>query len=210
MRSPTFEAVAFACALTLITLSMSAHSALLSEDDPFFGPGSITQDTATRLQWLDVPLSKGLTVSEVLSEINPAGAFRGMRYATAAELTRLFQDAGIPVIGPVSGQQNLNYPIAQSLINLVGATAAQGVFPETVGFFDATPRGPTADIDFFFQGQSPAYLVGVGDAFRNPDLHWSTIGHWLVREVPEPRAWLLVAVGAFMCARTVARLRRTG
>jgi hypothetical protein len=192
----TARLIAATVAACLFTVRASAHATLLSIDDPVFGPGSITLDTTTGLEWLDVPLSTNLTFAQVTAKSLPGGMYAGLRHATGSELTRLFQDAGIPVIGDLTiGGQQLNYPIAGELIALVGATRFQGTFAETLGFYDSAVPGTTADIDFFFSSQAPAYLVSVTAGSRNPSVPWPQIGHWLVREVPEPSRNLLLASG---------------
>jgi hypothetical protein len=192
----TARLVAAAISACVFAAAGSARAALLSVDDPFFGPGSITRDTATGLEWLDVPLSVNRTFAEVLDEFGPGGDFRGLRHATGEEITQLFEDADIPVIGNLTiGGQQQNYPVAIDLIDLVGATGSQATFPETRGFYDAASPGSIAVLDFLFVSHAPAYLVTVDGGFNNPELHWPHIGHWLVREVPEPSSWTLLAVG---------------
>ncbi len=169
-------------------LTASAGAALISLDDPVFGAGSITRDTATGLDWLDVPISQGRTFLDVAGEFGSGGDFEGFRHATEAEFQSLVVNAGIPDINvPVTGDLT---PFTD-LIDLVGATDSQAGNPETLGFLNDLGSSPelrvNGDLDFFFSGGVPAYIASTGVS-RNESIVFDSVGHWLVRPGLEPLA----------------------
>ena len=168
-----------------LSWQVSAVAALISRDDPVFGVGSITRDTVTNLDWLDVPLSQGRTFIDVAGEFGSGGDFEGFRHATEAEFRTLVVNAGIPDINvTVTGDLT---PFT-NLINLLGATSSQEGNPETFGFLnDPNPGSPglrvNGDLDFFFSNGVPAYVAST-KASRSESVQFNSVGHWLV--VPEP------------------------
>jgi hypothetical protein len=177
-----------------VVASAPAPAALVSIDDLVFGAGSFTRDTESGLEWLDVSGTTLRTYAYVESQFGPGGEFAGLRRATAGEITALFVHAGIPVLNTSTGAE-ANVTPALALLALTGATSFQGPFAEALGFMAGTP-GQTADLDFFFQDSTPAYLASVGEASRNPTFEWATIGHWLVRLqlVSEPSTPVLLGL----------------
>jgi len=91
-----------------IWMSFATHASaqLISRDDATHGPNSITIDASSKLEWLDVTKSTfdetgayaPLSFNFVSSQFGAGGQFEGFRYATIAELTTLFVNAGIPNI----------------------------------------------------------------------------------------------------------------
>lgn len=96
--SKTIRLVAFA-----ISFSASySHAVLISKNDPIFGIDSVTLDTNTGLEWLDVNLSVSRPLTDLYGldgSINdftdPAGSFFGWRYAVQDEVLRFFSNAGL-------------------------------------------------------------------------------------------------------------------
>lgn len=80
-------------ALAGLTLSLSANAAIVSIDSSF-GADTITRDTATGLDWLDVTETLNLSYNEVTAQLGSGGAFEGYRYATEAELGTLISNFG--------------------------------------------------------------------------------------------------------------------
>lgn len=181
------------CACLALAAAAPAQAVLVSVDDAVFGAGSVTRDTVTGLEWLDISGTTLRTYAYVEGQFGPGGEFAGLRHATAQEVTGLFVHAGIPVLNSFQGA-DANVAAALALLALTGATSFQGPFPEAIGFMAGTP-GPTADLDFFFQNTTPAYLASVGLAFRTPNFQWQSIGHWLVRERPVPEPSVVVLLG---------------
>lgn len=168
------------------TLSCVAPGALVSNDDAVFGPGSITRDTDTGLEWLDVPLSQARTYLDVAGEFGPGGDFTGFRHATGDELVQLFTSAGIPNINTAATPANV--APATMLLDLVGATSMQGNNPEAFGFLSDHGLDPASrfngELAFVDTGVA-AYAASTNQISRNEGVVFNTVGHWLVR-VPEP------------------------
>ena len=81
--------------LTFLGLSVSpVNAAIMSADDSVFGIGSITTDDVSGLEWLDLTLSVGRNYADVSSQFGVGGDFASWRYATVAEITEFFTNAG--------------------------------------------------------------------------------------------------------------------
>ena len=181
-----------------LTWSVPARAALISLDDPVFGAGSITRDTDTNLEWLDVPFSEGDTFVDVAGEFGSGGEFEGFRHANAAEFETLVLNAGIPAINTIVTGDLTPFT---DLINLLGATSFQDGNPQTSGFLsDIDPFEPplrvNGDLDFLFFNGMPAYEANTSIA-RNETISFPGVGHYLVRPViPEPSTILgLLTIG---------------
>ena len=173
------------------TVSCSVFAVLMPANDVVFGVASITRDTDTGLEWLDVPLSQARTYLDVAGQFGPGGDFVGFRHATGDELVQLFTNAGIPNINSAASAANV--VAATALLDLVGATALQGSNPEVFGFLSDVGLDP----DSRFNGELAFVDIGV-DAYaattnqisRNEGVEFNSVGHWLVR-VPEPGTGLM-------------------
>ncbi|MGE5384503.1 MAG: hypothetical protein ACM3SV_01315 [Betaproteobacteria bacterium] len=75
-----------AAALSFFSTPVSAHWIAL---DSRFGPQTITLDTHTGLEWLDISVSDNLSSREVEQGFRSGGFLEGFRYATGAELCGL-------------------------------------------------------------------------------------------------------------------------
>ena len=84
-------------ALVGLTLSFSTSAAILSLDSSY-GSGTITRDTTSGLDWLDVTVTRGLSYDQVLDEMAPGGAYTGWRYATVTDLNQLITNFGYTAI----------------------------------------------------------------------------------------------------------------
>ena len=62
-----------------------ANSAIISVTDPIFGADSVTQDTVSGLDWLDVNLSVNRSYIDVSTQFGIGGDYEGWRYATVQE-----------------------------------------------------------------------------------------------------------------------------
>jgi hypothetical protein len=83
--------------LFVIAGALSAQGAVVSGDDPVFGPGSIVVDLSTGHQWLSPHFSLNRSIQDVSAQFGAGGEFEGFRYATQAELTALWQSAGMSI-----------------------------------------------------------------------------------------------------------------
>jgi len=73
----------------LIVFPKYSIAELQSIDDSVYGVDSITYDTETGLEWLDLHVSIGMTFSEVSDEIGPGLKFESWRRATWSEVLEL-------------------------------------------------------------------------------------------------------------------------
>ena len=203
-RRPTWLSSALAAAILIASIltAATAHAALLEGDDATHGLASLTIDTDTGLQWLDVNLSQGRTFLDVSGEFGVGGDFAGFRHASGVELVQLYTNAGIPDIN-TSDPTVANIAPATALMSLVGVTATQAGNPQTFGFL-SDMDGPglrfNGDIDFSTLNGVGGYQATTTEISRGESFVFSTVGHWLVR-VPEPSAGCL-AIGALLaCCR---------
>lgn len=174
-----------------------ARAVLLSVEDSVFGSGSVTRDTDSGLEWLDVNLSTNRSYSEVSAEFGSGGDFMGWRYATTADMTALFAGQGI-----------------SSPHNVIPGTDAFLVTLEMFGktlFAGDNEQHITATLGVFDDGSGTGYaelvsLINFGvledNANINPNTPFGpseTSGSWLVRSVavsvPEPGTLLLFGIG---------------
>jgi hypothetical protein len=81
--------------LSFLVLVIPRYSTaeLQSIDDPVYGVGSITYDTGTGLEWLDLTFSLNMTRSKVTDEFGPEGYFAGFRFASKDEVVDLMISA---------------------------------------------------------------------------------------------------------------------
>ena len=80
------------CLLVVLNVG-AAHAALVSGNDGVYGVGSLTLDSATGLEWLDLTQSTNLSINDVQGG---AGSFlaNGFHIATLSEVETLFTDGG--------------------------------------------------------------------------------------------------------------------
>ena len=185
--------VAFAASALFLAIS-PAQATLIDN-------GSYTTDTVTGLNWLD--LTSSLSLGKSFNTVTGlfATTLAGWHYASGAQVSKLFDDAG--GIGPYdfSGSPSANGTAAQLapvnlLISLLGNT----------GSFGNGGLGITSDVAPSLSHWDAAYLnVAVGyllvpqnwnnqtDTFSDPAL-----GSFLIRDavrVPEPASLMLFATG---------------
>lgn len=195
----------FAFLFTFWLSSGPAHAALLSVGDSVFGSNSVTRDTDSGLEWLDVNRSRNRSFGDVVSEFGPGGEFAGWRHATTAEITALFTGQGLSanyLAQPVTG-------LVLDLITLFGVTLVFGDavlhVDETIGIFDdgdgiLGPYGVASLTVADGTGLISEEKAFIGEDFVNSAAE-EFQGHWLVRaaptsvSVPEPATLALLAVG---------------
>jgi hypothetical protein len=104
-----------------LVTSLVLFGVMPSQASTLVDQGNNTYDPNTKLLWLDVTLTTNRSYNDVIANLNnPADVVYGYRYATAAELSQLFTDAGIP---------NGEVAAVESLILLLGNTS---VFEELI------------------------------------------------------------------------------
>lgn len=157
---------------------------LISFDDPVFGDNSITLDTDTGLEWLDLTKSTNRSFNDVSNELGVGGNFAGFRYATIDEINTFWANAGIPNIESFT-EANLE-PVA-SLMSLIGCTntCSSDIVVSSIGL-----SGSFASISSIYMpaiNQLLANTPPVGGAILISNISPITspgyphIGSWLVR-----------------------------
>ena len=210
--TPAMKTVNRILALSLILLGCRGVilAALLSVSDPRFGENTLTLDTSTSLAWLDLPISSGLSYDQVLAATQPGGALAGFSLATTQEVADFFRSADL-LPGGFYPESGTNTAKILSFISLVGATSSQNNRPEAFGITGSPAVNGVhyvEGIDFFYANGAAGYGVaspwgGFGDSYGT-----GTVGSWLVEVVPEPAAWRMAAIAAFMLAgRRCSNLR---
>ncbi|MEM8779192.1 MAG: hypothetical protein AAGF26_10030 [Cyanobacteria bacterium P01_G01_bin.49] len=173
----------FIGAILCFTWSASAKAALISVNDTVFGADSITRDTDTNLEWLDVPFSQGRTFIDVSGEFGLGGDFEGFRSANAAEFETLVLNSGIPGINTTVTGDLTSFT---NLIDLLGVTSFQDSNPQTSGFLSNSAGSQlriNGDLDFSLSNGTPAYEANTSIS-RNETLLFPNVGHYLVRSIP--------------------------
>jgi hypothetical protein len=188
----------------LLLAAGPSRAALIEADWLAAGDGLLTVDPDTGLQWLDWTASTNLSVDQVMAQLGSGGTFDGFRYATEAEVTQLYVDAGIP---DAPGITAANLIPVQELLALVGVTGTGGLGPFAIGWTASFSGGLRVQASLTDRsddlGQATFVTVlGFGDDFAT-----STWGHALVRVVPEPGTASLFAVSLALLAVVRRRLR---
>ena len=170
---------------------------LISENDPTFGPGALTLDTSTGLEWLSPIYSLGRSYTDVSGQFGVGGNFQGYRYASNAEITALFVSVGGVVVNDYTP---LNSQAVTTLHHFLGITEAEPFISRLAGYTgDAYPSIPNTEYIFQFNIDPSS---GFGE-FRNftVDDKGAALdfgGNFLVKNiaaVPEPSVWAMMVFG---------------
>jgi hypothetical protein len=170
-------------AVVLSLLGSGSYAALVDN-------GASMIDQGTGLEWLDLTQTKGMTVNDALA--STFVTVDGYAYATTAQVTTLFANAGFP-LAPPSFNNHLNDPAAELLLAGLGCTSI------VCGPTGGTGRG-WADAENTFNYQPFYSKGGLGSSYAIVSLGQATedvvnaeAGVYLVRTsvVPVPPAlWL--------------------
>lgn len=173
-------------------------------------------DTSTNLQWLDLTQTVGLTINQALA--STFVTTQGYVYATVAQVTTLFNNAGF--LSTNNSNNTANDPAALSLLSLLGCTQNCASPPKfnTGRGFAYNAAASTSTIDWYSRPNYHFGPLGSGAAVislqtTNKNLVDATSGHFLVRAynnvnvVPIPAALPLFA-SALVVLGFVARRRR--
>ncbi|HVL01049.1 MAG TPA: hypothetical protein VM553_14610 [Dongiaceae bacterium] len=216
--------------LITFAFSSSAQATLISLNS-VYGADSVTLDTNTGLEWLDVdtPLvyqqQNGLrSYNQVLSEVGAGGLFEGFRYAYRSEVEALlFNSFGFdPVTStPSNTPTEADKVAAGSLMSFLDYTLGWdlggGSFSKVLDavFDDENPDSPTGAMYVFFGVDHRQNLTGGSINFysqayinSNPNIY----GHFLVRQsainVDEPPAISLAMLSLALVFGWFQRKRR--
>jgi hypothetical protein len=190
-----------------LTTAPAALAALVSENS-VYGANTLTLDTNTGLEWLDVTLTQGQSINTVSSLLGAGQQFAGFRYAFRSELHTLILDGGVSAEPLFFSTAAGNVTAVANLISLLGQTFTQDPLEADLfgtlgwtgdhGFLgpDDAERG-----NIYIQrncGNGPcatAQAFGFAQA-SGLDLAIDTTGSFLVRSaVPEPSTWAMMILG---------------
>ncbi len=106
--------------ILLCVINSPAIAELVSIDLSTQGDKLLTMDTKSRLEWLDITETAGLSYNQLLPQIAPGGSFDEFRLATSAEVSDLFAAAGITEIyvSAIIGELEQ----VQALLSLISTT----------------------------------------------------------------------------------------
>jgi len=144
-RCKYLSLAAMAAISVLCGASAKASSILIDE-------GSTTYDPATKLQWLDLTKTQGLSYNDVLTNRSVDYVKNGWRFATGAEIDGFFRDAGLPLT---------TYPNGTfSLASIPGDAGYTGIQ------HDAYTLG--SELGWTLPGAPDYYTTGLFDVVPNP------------------------------------------
>ncbi len=182
-------------------LSQSASAALIDADWMSSNDNLITTDTVSKLSWLDITVTAGLSRDEVLTQMETGGSFYGFRYATSTEVIDLWGQYGITLFQDIqtvtSGFLDPKIITAsQQLGNLYGQAVSSSDYG-TIGFIAIDPDSPSTTTGWtgayrqngnsYYEGPTNTSLLSVGSK------PW--LGSYVVTTVPVPAAFWLFASG---------------
>lgn len=172
-------------ATTCIFLSTSVNAALVSIDSDF-GTNTLTHDSVSGLEWLDVTITSGDSYATVADQIGSGLLYDGFRFATRQEVFNLWDNAGLAHYLTGTGSQPNS--ALNTFTSFLGNTANDAGCLSCVG-----PIGFTAvDTGVFYQygayGTSNfGFAPFVDNLFNAGDNPTSSItGSWLVTASPVP------------------------
>ncbi len=204
MQSHASTTLAGSTTLSLLLLLLSLPAAatpLISVDDPVWGPGSITRDTISGLEWLDVDLSGGLSHNQLVLELQPGGRFDGWIYADITTALELWVNAGLPGV-ICSGCQ----PRGEQRESVIDLIALAGANAEDDWGDDALWAGLNWYAGLHDEDDPNTYRLFYASYFEAGRLEYDLLagedevlpGHWLYRQsavIPEPGTGLLLMAG---------------
>ncbi len=170
--------------LAAAVMPSTTSAVLQSVSDPTYGPGSITRDTDTGLEWLDLTNSYNQTFVYVASQFGPGQAYDGFRHATSDEVKLYWEHGGISV---GTGWSAANYTPCRDLQLMVGHSEPSPDFWQTVGFTVESPAPGYRNLAYINTNTGPNPDEGAAESSGAYDSDSSSapdLGHWLVRPMP--------------------------
>jgi len=111
----TIKTLAFSLLLSLTPLSTSVSYA-----STFIDNNAYLTDLTSKLDWLDVTLTAGLSYTEVSNQLEQHGPLNGWRYATKNELTHLinnFTNSAPTISSTVPGTSDIIHYVPSNLLD---------------------------------------------------------------------------------------------
>lgn len=181
---------------------------LISVDDPIYGLGSITRDTDTGLDWLDVTVTVGRSYNDIFSALGSGGEFEGWRFATVSNIVDLLGNAGVPTHSTTPGD-----PDVLPLINQLGVSGyLHGLHPVSQGFFNDDGYGTVLDkpghFSLLFWTTTDRTEIAVTPDWRDGGFSQPGSGSLLIRETmatPVPSSLCMLGMGSLGIFFSLAR-----
>lgn len=199
-------------------LASSIAYAGLIETNSSFGNSTAFVDSNTGLQWLDLSVTFNQSRDEVTSQMNVGGLYQGYRYATLDEVLALLDDIGLQFsTGELKSESQ--YLILENFLRMMAvpsgirccdAATIRPVYGLTETLATSpNPGDPTA---FFwasflqstahgYSGSPPnvyydaAWVEPQATRISESSVPAPFMGSWLIHEVPEPSALMLIIIG---------------
>lgn len=194
-----------------ILVSSQAQASLVSANS-VYGAGSVTQDTATGLEWLDLTQTTNLSYNQILGGANGYLA-NGFAVATLSQVEQLLIHAGWDgVDASATSGSAANLAAVQSLISLLGQTGVSGApgeldFTEGFALADASTlarqfstlsqNGAAGRVACTTSGYNSFPNTDISGCRATFDQSYGFAGVYLVREiasVPEPGTLALLGI----------------
>jgi hypothetical protein len=202
----------------LTMVASTARAVLVSSNDPFYGVGSITLDTNTGFQWLDLTKSTNLSINNILGG---SGSFlaQGFQLATLSQVEAMYMSGGWDGVDNSASAGSVSHlAFVQLMHSLFGVTGSDGFGnPFNEGWalssisnlvsrpFNVLESGIAGRVACTTSGFNTFTNVNVFSGCRmDYDQHYGYIGAYLVRipavGVPEPSTLLLLGSGLLAAA----------
>ena len=122
-------AVAAWCACLIMFSAADVKATLTPVDAWEIGDGKLTRDTETGLDWLNLTITNGLSINDILIGNYGNLLDHGFQWAMDDDVITLFEhgnavlDTNDPIANTI-GDSTLNYQPALNLVDLLGCTSA--------------------------------------------------------------------------------------
>jgi len=192
----------------LTTAATAGLAGFSSADWQSAGDNLLTVD-ANGNTWLDWTHTTDRSYNDVSSQLGAGGEFEGFRYATEAEMTQLYANAGAPVLDPII-TVDPGYAGALSLLSvflgetwanqsqtgaIYGLEGSNAVNPSLVGDLGDGPFHMATAFTTNVSGVVALRHFNSGGSIAD-----STVGHALVL-VPAPGSAALLGIGGLIASR---------
>jgi PEP-CTERM motif-containing protein len=203
-------AICVALAASLSVAATEASAALVSENSSY-GTNTLTLDTSTGLEWLDLTLTQNMSINQVSGQLGAGQQFAGFQYAHATDLHTLILDGGASAEPLFFSMAASNITAVTNLISLFGQTftensSGQGTFGSQGWTAEHGKLGPddAETAQFWIQqniGGCPCASALASGFAQSSSLDFADprFGSFLIRPftatVPEPSTWAMMILG---------------